>query len=89
MGNILQIIHIAFQVYMLMIFVRVIGTWFPNFSRHNFMRFLGYYTDPYLNFFRRFIPPIGGVLDLSPLLAFFSLQILEVAVRFILLHLFY
>ena len=28
-------------------------------------------TDPYLNFFRRFIPPIGGggfALDLSPML---------------------
>ena len=28
-------------------------------------------TDPYLNFFRRFLPPIGGggfALDLSPIL---------------------
>jgi YggT family protein len=49
------------------------------------MRFVAFYTDPYLNLFRRFIPPIGGVLDLSPLLGFFALQIMENLILFILL----
>ncbi|MFM7545546.1 MAG: YggT family protein, partial [Synechococcales cyanobacterium] len=33
-------------------------------------------TDPYLNLFRSLIPPLGGI-DLSPMLAFFALQILQ------------
>lgn len=32
-------------------------------------------TDPYLNLFRGIIPPIGGTLDLSPILAFVTLNV--------------
>lgn len=67
------------NAYLIMLFLRVVGSWFPDFSNTGFMRFLAKCTDPYLNMFRKIIPPIGGVLDLSPLLAFFVLQILEVA----------
>lgn len=70
-------VRLAFSVYTIFILIRIIGSWFPRFSNHSFMRFIRYYTDPYLNLFRRLIPPIGGVLDLSPMLAFFALQILE------------
>lgn len=79
------IIETLFTAYTLLIFVRLVGSWFPRFSGHTFMRFVAHYTDPYLNIFRRIIPPIGGVLDLSPMLAFFALQLLE---RFILSFLF-
>ncbi len=71
------IVHLAFSVYTLFLFAVVVGSWFPQLSQKSFMRFLRYYVDPYLNFFRRIIPPIGGVLDLSPILAFFSLTLLE------------
>lgn len=71
------VIHWLFTLYTLLIMVRIIGSWFPSFANHKIMRFIAFYTDPYLNLFRRLIPPIGGRLDLSPLLAFFVLQILE------------
>ncbi len=76
--TIAYIIKFLINFYLIMLFIRVVGSWFPNFSHTTFMRFIAYYTDPYLNLFRRLIPPIGGVLDLSPLLGFFVLQILEV-----------
>jgi YggT family protein len=82
LGN---IIHWVFLIYTLFLLVRIIGSWFPAFSQHKMMRFVAFYTDPYLNLFRRFIPPIGGVLDLSPLLGFFVLQIMENLILFILL----
>jgi YggT family protein len=72
-----SVIHWVFLVYTLFLLVRIVGSWFPAFARHQVMRFFAFYTDPYLNIFRRLIPPIGGVLDLSPLLGFFALQILE------------
>ena len=67
----------VFQIYILLLLVRVIGSWFPSFASTKFMRFVCFYTDPYLNLFRRLIPPIGGTLDLSPMLAFFSLSLME------------
>ena len=77
-------IHLAFTAYTLLLFVRVVGSWFPSFARHSFMQFIIKITDPYLGLFRRFIPPIGGVLDLSPLLGFFVLQLAEQLVFFLL-----
>lgn len=73
----LSIVHWFFLTYTLLLLVRIVGSWFPSFARHKLMYFVAFYTDPYLNVFRRLIPPIGGVLDLSPLLAFFGLQLLE------------
>ncbi len=82
MGILLYIVRLLFSTYTILLFVRVVGSWFPSLARSNFMR----YVDPYLNVFRRLIPPIGGVLDLSPLLAFFALGILEkIIIRLILL----
>lgn len=69
-------IHFLFTAYTLMLFARVIGAWFPNFQQFSMMRFVNYYTDPYLNIFRKVIPPVG-MLDLSPLMAFFALRFLE------------
>lgn len=82
LGN---VIHWIFLIYTLFLLVRIIGSWFPAIAQHKMMRFVAFYTDPYLNVFRRFIPPIGGVLDLSPLLGFFALQIMENLILFILL----
>ena len=59
-----------------MILVRIFGSWFPDFSQTKFMQFIAFYTDPYLNFFRRIIPPLG-MLDLSPIVAIFVLQFIE------------
>lgn len=71
------IIKAIFTIYTLMILARILGSWIPNAQGHPIMLFIGRFTDPYLNFFRKFIPPIGGVLDLSPLLAFLALQFVE------------
>jgi len=70
-------IQLIFLTYTILLFVRVVGSWFPRISSHAFMRFVMHYTDPYLNLFRRIIPPIGGRLDLSPLLGFYALRLIE------------
>lgn len=72
-----HLLHYLFLTYTLLLLVRVVGSWIPKLARHPVMRFVYFYTDPYLNLFRRVIPPIGGALDLSPMLGFFVLQILE------------
>lgn len=72
-----QIIHLTFLTYTIMIAVRIIGSWVPEFAAQPWMLFIAQFTDPYLNLFRRIIPPIGGVLDFSPILGFIVLQLLE------------
>jgi YggT family protein len=59
-----------------MLMARIIGSWFPSFANSRWMSFVAFYTNPYLNLFRKIIPPLGN-FDLSPILAFFALQILE------------
>ena len=72
-----KVIHLLFTSYTALMFLRILSSWFPAWQGHRFVRFIAFYTDPYLNIFRRLIPPLGGLLDLSPLLAFFALRILE------------
>jgi len=71
------IVHWLFLVYTVMIFIRILASWIPEFNNSTFVRFIAFYVDPYLNIFRKIIPPIGGVLDISPILAFFALQLVE------------
>ena len=70
-------VHVFFVVYTLMLFARIALSWFPSCYKYKFTHFIRFYTDPYLKVFQRIIPPIGGVLDLSPLLGFFALRFIE------------
>ncbi len=79
---IIQIIDKLFLVYMIMLFVRILGSWFPEYRDTRFMLFIAFYTDPYLNLFRRFIPPLG-MLDISPIVAFFALQLIEGLTKYV------
>jgi YggT family protein len=63
-----------------MLFIRILGSWLPELQQTRFMQFIAFYTDPYLNFFRSFIPPLG-MLDISPIVAFICLNFLEAAIK--------
>ncbi|PIA27664.1 hypothetical protein AQUCO_07600078v1 [Aquilegia coerulea] len=63
------------NIYNTLLFVRLILTWFPN-SPPAIVSPLSTLCDPYLNIFRGLIPPLGGTLDLSPILAFLVLDAL-------------
>jgi YggT family protein len=79
--HVIQVIDLLFWVYLLMLFGRILGSWLPEFQGTRFMMFIAFYTDPYLNFFRRFIPPLG-MIDISPIVAFFFLNIIESVVKY-------
>lgn len=74
--NIVRIVNVLFQVYYWLIFIRII----LSFIRHNpyqpLIRFIYEVTEPWLSIFRRFIPPVG-MIDFSPIVAFFALEILR------------
>lgn len=75
-NTIADYVEALFIVYFILIFVRILLSWVPrmpyNPALRAVVRFIEEVTDPYLNVFRRVIPPIGGggfALDLSPMLA--------------------
>jgi YggT family protein len=71
-------------VYIVLIFVRIIMSWIPRIPYNRFLagflKFVTDVTDPYLNLFRRILPPVRlgpGALDLSPIVATFVLIIVS------------
>lgn len=73
-----------FLVYLVLIFTRILLSWIPRlpYNRHlqAVVGFVRETTDPYLNVFRRLLPPLGGrgfALDLSPIIGIFVLLILR------------
>ena len=60
----------------MVLFVYVILSWFPT-DRGilaDVNRVLAKVCDPYLNLFRKLIPPIGGMVDVTPIIALLVLQ---------------
>ena len=71
-------------VYMVLIVVRIVLSYFERIPYNRwfamFRTFVDDVTSPYLNIFRRFIPPVRigpGALDLSPTVALIVLLILR------------
>eukprot|EP00249_Psilotum_nudum_P001246 c13618_g1_i1 orf=83-805(+) len=62
------------NIYNTLLIVRLILTWFPN-PPQVIANPLSTICDPYLNIFRGIIPPLGGTLDFSPILAFVVLNV--------------
>lgn len=67
----------CFEIYMYMILVRCLLTWFPGINWENpIFKALRTSVDLYLDLFRKFIPPIGFI-DISPIVAMFALGFLS------------
>ena len=71
------------QIYVLLLVVRVVMSWFPispNGPAETVAGFLYMVTDPVLVPLRRLLPPVrmgAMALDLSPIVAFFGLSVLR------------
>jgi YggT family protein len=83
-GDVADYVEILALVYLVFIFIRIIMSWIPRIPYNRFLSavlsFVSDVTDPYLNLFRRFLPPVrlgSGALDLSPIVATFVLIILS------------
>jgi len=82
-ADVADYVSTLFLVYIVLIVVRILMSWIPRMPYNRwlnmFLTFVTDVTDPYLNLFRRFIPPLRigpGALDLSPTIGIFVLLIL-------------
>ncbi len=82
--NTLTIVETLFSIYSLLLFTRISLSWFPTLYQYQATKFILFVTDPYMNIFKKIIPPIGGVLDLSPMIALVALRFLQTFITSIL-----
>jgi YggT family protein len=77
-----------FEIYGWLIIAYVLLSWLPQARESAVGQLLGRIVEPYLTPFRRLIPSIGGVIDLSPIIAYISLDFLFMGITTVLQFLF-
>lgn len=70
-----QFISIFTQILIFAIFARVLLSWLRVPPRGALFSLIVESTEPILRIFRRIVPPIGGVVDISPIFAFLALNL--------------
>lgn len=83
-SDVADYVSALFLVYIILVLLNVLISWVPrmpyNRALRAFLDFVKETTDPYLNLFRRFLPPLGGggfALDLSPMIGIIVLFVLQ------------
>jgi YggT family protein len=86
-GDVADYVNAIFIVYIILIFARILLSYIPRIPYTRIgsavIGFVTEVTDPFLNFFRRFIPPVGGgglSLDLSPIVGIIVLLVVQAVV---------
>lgn len=86
-ADVADYVNSLFLVYIILIFIRVLLSWIPRMPYNPSLRavvdFIHQVTDPYLNIFRRVLPPLGGrgmAIDISPILAIIVLLIAQAVI---------
>ena len=70
------VISTVFLIYRYMLIGYILMSWIPALQESAVGRFLERACEPYLGFFRKFIPPIG-MIDISPIVGLFVLYFIE------------
>ena len=75
-GSIILFAMRIIQIYNILIIARVLASWIVRNPYNRLYHFLITITEPVLGLIRRILPPLMG-LDLSPIIAFFLLDLLS------------
>ena len=76
-NNVIQLLVALLQIYSFVLLARIVLSWIPNVDRSNqIVQLLYQLTEPVLEPVRRTIPPLG-MIDLSPIIVFIGLRILQ------------
>ncbi len=75
----ISLISWLIYIYSILIIVYVIMTWIPTRQGviYDIRHVLGSICTPYLDLFKRLIPPIGGIVDITPIIALIVLQLVR------------
>ena len=70
-------VRILFGVLDLAILARVLISWFRPNPDNPLVRMVSEITEPIMRPLRRVIPPLGGTLDITPMIALFLLEVVQ------------
>ena len=76
-GVLRLVVQWIFGILQIALFARVIASWFRGSPSRWWVRWSYTLTEPMLRPLRQLIPPVGGTLDLTPLVAYFLLVLLS------------
>ncbi|MDR4937245.1 YggT family protein [Rossellomorea marisflavi] len=71
-----QILSSLLNIYMWALIIYILMSWFPNARETSIGQILARICEPYLEQFRKFIPPLG-MIDISPIVAFIVLRLAD------------
>lgn len=80
MGELVYILSMLISIYRWVLIIYIFMSWVPNIQNSNVGRFFARICEPYLDPFRKIIPPIG-MIDLSPLAALFVLYFAQIGIQ--------
>ena len=79
-NNIIVLLHngiaSAIQIYSVLLIIYILMSWVPASRETKFGKILAKIAEPYLGFFRKFIPPLG-MIDISPIVGIFALSLIS------------
>lgn len=82
MNGIVDMVLMILQIYSFVLVARALVSFVPNLGADNpAVRILYAITEPVLQPIRKLVPPLGGVMDISMLIAFFAIIVLEQLLR--------
>lgn len=74
LGQVFILLSKVLEIYGFALIIYILMSWFPGARESAFGGFLANICEPYLEPFRRIIPPLG-MIDISPIVAIIFLQI--------------
>ena len=77
MDLVLSVISYLIEIYSMALIVYILMSWFPNARETSIGQFLEKICEPYLEPFRKFIPPLG-MIDISPIVALLVLNLARI-----------
>ena len=78
MNTVVEILSMALQIYSYVLLARALLSWIPNLDPYNpIVQILFRITEPVLDPIRKLIPPLGGMIDISIIVAFFGIMMLQ------------
>ncbi|WP_165364256.1 YggT family protein [Sporolactobacillus sp. Y61] len=69
-----EILTKLINIYSWLLIIYIFMSWVPSVQNSSIGQILARICEPFLAPFRKIIPPIGGMIDISPIIAFFVLQ---------------
>jgi YggT family protein len=80
MAFVFDVLSTLIQLYSWALIIYILMSWFPNARESSIGQFLAKICEPYLEPFRRFVPPLG-MIDISPIVAFIVLNLAQMGLR--------